>query len=609
MRCFLQFRVAPILGVDRRLLTLQFVRNKFSDTNSLLGPMRKADTFHDLDALVDGSLEQMQEQTDLPIGSPSFRRREPRSDELSELNDLSNKALELMYATRPAESIAEEAKRARKARPCTMEEYFFEREPNPATMTHFLHVLTAHRAPASEALRVLAEAKRLGIKPNDSMTSQLCTAIAASRDNEHQAGRERNSQHIFDILKEQKLMQVPRNVTTYGAMMHALAKACDSKAASALTQEMKQDDIKMNEVIYTALISACLRDNQVQEAWRHFSEMRHQSIWPDPLTYNTMIRACAETLDAEKALDLLEEMKSQNFIPDLITYRNLIYSLSQRKDYYEKAFGFFKEALDMNFDADVRTFNIMLNACSVQKDLSTFFFLLETMDERRISKDLTTYNIHLSALKRTCRKIYFEYKSNQFLSLDERLQMAWNVFEDLQRQGLRPNVITLNTMVSIHAHTRDNKALDIVETLFPEYGIKPNYFTYQALIRMYGARRDLDKAREVLAEMKEAGIPRQPEIYKCILHISKRRRDLQSGLVTLQTMRSDGFDPATSLDPKLLEIFEPPIPKLLPPSFNRFRSSGRASRLKGAARPVETKFEKKYKAQYKEIRPRTRHKA
>eukprot|EP00457_Paulinella_chromatophora_P003867 gb/GEZN01003875.1/.p1 GENE.gb/GEZN01003875.1/~~gb/GEZN01003875.1/.p1 ORF type:complete len:634 (+),score=73.81 gb/GEZN01003875.1/:27-1928(+) len=564
-----------------------------------------AEALDDLDALVQGTFDNADQ---LEPGRPNFPSspfsisrspmRRKSKDELTpedefQIESLAGDAMQLVYSTRPGSIIIKENVEEKKTHAATMEEYFFSRPCTTQLLIKFLEVLKAKRAPVSEVQRVIAEVKRKGIKPSSRMMTAVFAAIAASRDNEKLDGRLKNSKLVFEILDMHKVMQVERNHLSYGAMANALAKACDSKGALSVLKLMKDDGITPTEIVYTAVIHACLADNQVEEAWNQFREMRHQGIMADPLVFNTMIRICAETEDAERAIRLFEEMKNQGLIPDIVTYHSLIYALSSRKDYYEKAFDFFREALEMNFDPEPITFNVMFSACAWQHDLSTLFFLWDTMEERKIQKDLRSYNIYLSALARVSDQQQFQIRDNQYLTADERIQMAWNAFEEMQRRGIRPNNMTLNILVSIYSGTLRMKAYEIVETLFPEYGIKPDYFTYKPLLKACVKKRHLVQAQELVAKMREEGIPIYPEVHLDLLIICRRKRDLEAGLQVLKEMRADGFEPADTIRKDLLEIFEPPPRKLLPPSFNRFLASGRASQPKGAAQTrVSVKFRK-----------------
>lgn len=252
----------------------------------------------------------------------------------------------------------------------------------------------------------------------------------------------------------------------------------------------------------------------------------------------------------------------------------MIYTLATRKDYYEKAFEFFREALELNFDPDIRTFNNMLHACSLQKDLVTLFYLVDMMEERKIPRDLVSYNIELAALARTCSQHYFEYKDGEYLSLNQRFTMGFDLIERMHRKGVKPDIVTMNTLVKMHARALRDKTFEIVEELFPAYGLKPDYFTYIALIRLRRQRRQLVEARALVDRMRQEEIQITPEIYRDLIIICDRKRDLEGGKKVLKEMREDNMEPKDVIEQGLLEVFEPPAPSLVPPSFNRFLTSG-----------------------------------
>lgn len=59
---------------------------------------------------------------------------------------------------------------------------------------------------------------------------------------------------------------------------------------------------------------------------------------------------------------------------------------------FDEAWEIFKEMRSLGVRPDIFTYNILINACSQKKRVSTAFELVESMRQESIPLDLITYN-------------------------------------------------------------------------------------------------------------------------------------------------------------------------------------------------------------------------
>jgi len=123
------------------------------------------------------------------------------------------------------------------------------------------------------------------------------------------------------------------------------------------------------------------------------------------------------------------------------------------------------------------------------------------------------------------------------------LTHAMEVFESIQKRGIKPNLVTFNSMLSAAGRT-DNPALAF--SLFRRMasdGIKPDKFSFGALIDGCAKAGMVDKALEVSQAMEDGGIPKDQTTYATLMEACSRAADMRRLFLTFEEMKRKGIWP------------------------------------------------------------------
>ena len=146
-----------------------------------------------------------------------------------------------------------------------------------------------------------------------------------------------------------------------------------------------------------------------------------------------------------------------------------------------------------------------------------------------VTPDACTYNILINAFFRTgC--------------LDD----AWNVFDEMRKRGVRPNVVTFVTLVSgLCVNNRLEEALRLKDDMVRVYGIKPNASVYTPLIKELCRTGDLNLAFGLKDEMERYKIQLDSAVYTTLISALFKvgRKDMVYQI--LEKMKVSGCKPDT----------------------------------------------------------------
>jgi pentatricopeptide repeat protein len=92
----------------------------------------------------------------------------------------------------------------------------------------------------------------------------------------------------------------------------------------------------------------------------------------------------------------------------------------------------------------------------------------------------------------------------------EDAKKANEVFEEMKKEGIKPNIVTFNTLIHLFVCLEDAKKANEVFEEMKKEGIKPDVVTFNSLITFFVNLQDGKRAYSLLEEMKKAEI--QPDV-------------------------------------------------------------------------------------------------
>lgn len=233
-------------------------------------------------------------------------------------------------------------------------------------------------------------------------SEHTCTALLAA------CAHQRNLPAAQEVWTQFRSQGVQPSIPMYGAYIQAHIRSFDLEGAFTLLAEAEKEGLLVpgmhdkNAVgpqIFTQLIVGCVKEGLYERAEETFHHMRTFYANPDEVAFNAVITAAGRRDQVEKVLNYLIDMRMSGLIPTHVTYNTAIHACGRSNRKFEEAFPLFEEMKVNGLQRDVRTYNAVLLACS-----------------------------HTGHVE----------KARQYMA-------------QMLREGIRPNIYTFNTLLTVYA--------------------------------------------------------------------------------------------------------------------------------------------------------------
>jgi pentatricopeptide repeat protein len=122
---------------------------------------------------------------------------------------------------------------------------------------------------------------------------------------------------------------------------------------------------------------------------------------------------------------------------------------------------------------------------------------------------------------------------------------VWEIFEEMQREDVKPTISTFNALLDACARSHDIRRIPTLLEAMSKVEIQPNAITYCTIIKAYSGEGHVDRALEVLAEMKaNKAIAPDEHTYNTLLNGCARQGWCDQGLAILDEMCRSGINPS-----------------------------------------------------------------
>ncbi len=277
----------------------------------------------------------------------------------------------------------------------------------------------------------------------------------------------------FQTLKDMRTDNCVPSVMT----LNSLLNVCGHENAGSvgmcleLLSIMKRFNIKPTVVTCSSLINIFAKRDDIDTAFLILDLMGRENVPPNLITFNTLINACAHKL---KKLVSTGNQQSPGFSKHQETSHDLLHGTNSQdsvKHYLDKAFGILGMMELQNISPATDTINSLLKLCSIVGDSEKAFEVLKIMHERKIKPDILTYSSVLKALTNSCSS-----DSSQVL------ETGFEILGSLNCQGVKPNVIFFNHLISLCLKHNDvTRALEVLDAM-PQYRVVPDMVSYSSFI-------------------------------------------------------------------------------------------------------------------------------
>ncbi|PIA31121.1 hypothetical protein AQUCO_05200011v1 [Aquilegia coerulea] len=248
-------------------------------------------------------------------------------------------------------------------------------------------------------------------------------------------------------------------------------------------------------VTWTAMVSAYMDFGYIDEAMKLFDSMQLNGVKPDVISWNALVSGFAHNGEIDEALRLLDEMRETGLKPGVNSWNGVISGCVQN-EFFEDAIDVFGHMMCSNENPNAVTFACILPACGAMGDLR----LGKSMHTCALKRDLlgnifvkgSLIGMYVNCWRRDlAERVFMEMEVKNTAVMNEMIMAYVNegntveasvLLNSMLTGGLKPDVITYNTLLSGLARKgQKEEAFRLLSDMI-QMGLKPNVISVNAVI-------------------------------------------------------------------------------------------------------------------------------
>lgn len=310
-----------------------------------------------------------------------------------------------------------------------------------------------------------------------------------------------NALRVFKNSSEQ-------SVVAWTAMISGYSQHGHTAEAFQLYQQMQQKDMEPNDVTFVSILKACSRAAEGRLIYAHVIERGLES---SVFIGNTLIDMYTGSL--EDALYVFDHLPRR----DVVTWSALIAGYAQQGCGQEAIWLFQK--MQQEVEPNRVTYVNVVGVCSILESLGLGKLIHGSVVEKGFESD-TLLGTSLIDMYAKCGS--FEDAHTLFKALPNRNVVTWTTmiagyalhndlslalkcFDDMQKEGLKPNEATFLSLLSACSHLGlVHEGYHLFEFM-TDQGVKPTVEHYYCMVDILGRAGCLKQAAFVLQSMPSIG--------------------------------------------------------------------------------------------------------
>lgn len=291
------------------------------------------------------------------------------------------------------------------------------------------------------------------------------------------------------------------NITVFTRVLFILAIQGRKKDCQSFFEYIqKEHNVVPDTLTYLAVMQACALHGDYVSCNRYIHEIvEKHGLTPSIHNYGAVVQAYIVADKVDEASHVIEMLREHDLPTDIVMHTMLLkgFIKNQQLTRAWKHFQFMQTRYAIM--PDTVCFNVMLNAAAEGGEVEKAISMYYQFEPRGLFVDSTTFNTLIKA----CSKRVSHRK------------MAFEFADQMEKQGFRPNIYTLNSLILACAKDgnveRGYKILEKMRT----YKILPNEFTFNLMFFAFAQNQKIEPSRysqnitnaeTLLLQMEESGI-------------------------------------------------------------------------------------------------------
>ncbi|KAJ7540213.1 hypothetical protein O6H91_10G005500 [Diphasiastrum complanatum] len=351
-----------------------------------------------------------------------------------------------------------------------------------------------------------------------------------------------DARELFDNMSE-------RNVVSWNAMIAGYAQNGLGKEALDLYEQMKQEGVHPDNVTFILLLKACANLEALEQGKQLHSKIIKRGFQSDLVVCSTLVHMYAKCGCTEDARELFDNMSER----DVVSWTAMIGEHAQNglgKD----ALALYEQMKQEGVQPDNVTFVLLLKACASLAALEQGKQLHSEIIKKGFQLDVVVGNTLVDMYTKCgCT----EHAREVFDNMSERDVVSWTamiagyakngiaqealaLFEQMQREGMKPDEVTYISVLSACAHSGlVDQGRYVFDSIYKNNVVTPSKEHYACMVDLLGRAGCLADA-----EMFINNMPIQPDsvVWMTLLGAARNHGHVEIG--------RRAFDRVVKLEPE-----------------------------------------------------------